>query len=307
MNTRNLSIAVTFLAGRYHGQEWPPSPVRLYQALVAGVMTCGYRQYAPMVEPALRWLERQAPPTIRACDSEEATSYRIAVPNNDMDVIAHEWAAGRSADPAKLKTMKSVSPKRLQSSGPHVEYLWRVTGEEAEAMKEPLRIAAHCLHTLGWGVDMAYADVDGQAGPDNVYEPTVSGNRWAVPMDGTLDDLQRTYERFSRRTAGSGINTHTHPSLLRMQPYRRTGEEIRPVARFVLTQPDSDAVKAIAWEDSMRVAGWLSAAQQRPNWRLNMTRSLSKNTSRATRAGTRRRGAYLTSQCRASMDALGMA
>ncbi len=260
MNSRNLSIAVTFPTGRYHGQEWPPSPARLYQALVAGVMTCGYRKYSTMVEPALRWLEKQAPPSIRACDYEDGTHYRIAVPNNDMDVIAREWVSGRSADPGKLKTMKNVRAKRLQPNGPHVEYVWQVPAEEAEAMKDSLRIAAHCLHTLGWGVDMAYADMDSQAELGRVYAPAVSGDSLAVPMDGTLDDLYGTYERFTKRTAGKGVDTHTHPSLLSMQPYRRVGDEIRPAARFILTQPDSDAVKAIAWEDSMVVAGWLRHA-----------------------------------------------
>lgn len=40
-----LCISVTFLTGRYHGEEWPPSPARLYQALVAAVMTCGYQEF----------------------------------------------------------------------------------------------------------------------------------------------------------------------------------------------------------------------------------------------------------------------
>jgi CRISPR-associated protein Csb2 len=62
MSSENLSISITFLNGRYHGQEWPPSAARLFQALVAGVMTCGDGRYMADVEPALRWLERQRPP-----------------------------------------------------------------------------------------------------------------------------------------------------------------------------------------------------------------------------------------------------
>jgi CRISPR-associated protein Csb2 len=132
---------VTFLTGRYHGEEWPPSPARLYQALVAGVMTCGYREHAPVVEPALRWLERQAPPKIRACVPEDGGGYRIAVPNNDMDVVAWEWVCGRPADPSTLKTMKSVSARQLGLDSPHVQYEWQVNGAEADSMLEPLRTA----------------------------------------------------------------------------------------------------------------------------------------------------------------------
>lgn len=151
MSSENLSISITFLNGRYHGQEWPPSAARLFQALVAGVMTCGDGRYMADVEPALRWLERQRPPRIYASPAEDRQRYRIAVPNNDMDVVAREWARGRPAEPAKIRTMKEVPPKQLVSDGPHVQYLWRVDDAEgAAAMAERLRTTVHCLHTLGW-------------------------------------------------------------------------------------------------------------------------------------------------------------
>src|SRR5580704_18046140 len=105
-----LCISVTFLMGRYHGEEWPPSPARLYQALVAALMTCGYREFEPVIEPALRWLEEQPAPRIRSCTSEQFGAYRIAVPNNDLDVVAWEWQQGRHKDMAVLKTMKQVMP-----------------------------------------------------------------------------------------------------------------------------------------------------------------------------------------------------
>lgn len=260
MSSRNLCIAVTFLTGRYHGEEWPPSPARLYQAIVAGVMTCGYAQYAPIVEPALRWLEGQKPPLIRACSTQDAVQYRIAVPNNDMDVIAKEWLAGRAADPSKLKTMKLVNARQMEGNSTHVRYIWSVDHEEALPMLEPIRKAAHCLHTLGWGVDMAYADLTDGEGLNTLYEPATSGELLAVPMPGTLDDVHATYQRFSKRTMGRGVDTHTRISMLRMQPYRPLGSEIRPVARFLLMKPDTDELKSIAWQDCMKVAGWFRHA-----------------------------------------------
>jgi len=256
-----FSVAVTFLTSRYHGEEWPPSPARLYQALVAGVMTCGYREHAGIVEPALRWLEAQNPPVIRACEVEDWSAYRIAVPNNDMDVVAANWSRGRFADPALLRTMKTVRPKALPSKGPHVQYVWRVDSADAARMAEPLRTAAHCLHTLGWGVDMAFADVADHGESAASYEPAARGEQLAVPMAGTLDDLHTTYERFSKRTVGrGGVDTHTRPALLRMQPYRRAGEALRSYVGFRLMDIDGDQVKAVAWEDCMKVAGWLRGA-----------------------------------------------
>lgn len=257
MNSGKLRLAVTFLTGRYHGEEWPPSPARLYQALVAGVMTCGYRQYAQSVEPGLRWLEKQAPPRIYACEFRKGPGYRIAVPNNDMDVIAWEWLNGRHADPSLLKTMKSVQAWRSEADGPHVQYEWDVTADESDGMLGAIRTAARCLHTLGWGVDMAYVDVGGKLESGAGFEPAAWGDRLSVPMEGTLDDLYLTYGRFKERASGKGVDTHTQPTMIRMQPYRRTGEGSNPMARFTLMKLDTDVMKSVPWQDSMKVAGWL--------------------------------------------------
>src|SRR5215472_6275241 len=106
-----VCISASFLTGRYHGEEWPPSPGRLLQALVAGVKTGGYRALWQRVEAGLRWLENRPAPAILARPIKELTPYRIAVPNNDFDFAASAWAAGRPANPADLRTMKDVSPK----------------------------------------------------------------------------------------------------------------------------------------------------------------------------------------------------
>ena len=260
MNSANLSLAVTFLAGRYHGEEWPPSSARLFQALVAGVMSCGYRKHLAMVEPALRWLELQPPPRISSSAAQERAKYKIAVPNNDTDVIALEWLHGRPANVATIKTMKEIPPKELQPDGPHVQYVWSVDAAEGAKMAEPLRIAAHCLHTLGWGVDMAFADIGTSADLPDLYEPSHSGQPLAVAMPGTLDDLFRTYDRFTKRALGMGADTYTRPTMLRMQNYKLAGDVIRPCARFMLMKPDIDQTLAVAWEDCMKVAGWLRHA-----------------------------------------------
>src|SRR5262249_13735179 len=155
--------------------EWPPSPARLYQALMAGLMTCGYQRHAETVEPALRWLEVQKAPEIRACQTAETSVYRISVPNNDMDIPARDWARRRPADPARLRTMKTVQPRALPVDGPHLQYVWRLDGSESSHMVEVLRTAVHCLHTLGWGVDMAFADITDPKNLAVSYEPAAAG------------------------------------------------------------------------------------------------------------------------------------
>jgi CRISPR-associated protein Csb2 len=266
MSTRTFTIRVTFLVGSYHGEEWPPAPARLFQGLVGGVHTCGYAQHAVAVEPALRWLERQPPPVIRACPARERSAYRIAVPNNDMDVIAAKWAEGKAGDPALLRTMKEIRTRELSGDGPHVQYIWQVDSAEAGARAATLESAAQCLHTLGWGVDMAFADTAEPEAAVEVWTPATSGERFAVPMAGTLDDLYATYSRFVERASDrGGVDTHTRPSLVRMQPYRREGDIMRPAPiRFLLLSPSGDIAKAVPWQDAMRVSAWLrhAAAQQ---------------------------------------------
>ncbi len=257
MSARTFTIRVTFLAGRYHGEEWPPAPARLFQALIAGVHTCGYAAHAPAVEPVLRWLENQPPPVIRACPVTERSAYRISVPNNDMD----EWARGRK-EAAVLRTLKQIRPKELPANGPHVQYIWQVDSPEAAQNAAAWETAAHCLHTLGWGVDMAFADTQDATESEEVWAPAASGARLAVPMPGTLDDLHATYSRFTKRASSrGGVDTDTRPSLVRMQQYRRAGDIVRPEpVRFLLLSPSADSPKAVPWQDAMKVAAWLRHA-----------------------------------------------
>jgi CRISPR-associated protein Csb2 len=177
-----------------------------------------------------------------------------------MDVVAREWVAGRPSDPSKLRTIKEVHPKQMNGEGPHVQYIWQVDPVGANPFLEALRIAVHRLHTLGWGIDMAYAGMSDEIRTGIVYRPSVSGSRLAVPMNGTLEDLRSTYERFVKRADSKGVDTHTRPSMLQLQPYRRDGDFGPPSQRFVLMRPGSDLVRAVAWQDCMKVAGWMRHA-----------------------------------------------
>src|SRR5689334_20068625 len=84
-------LSVAFHDARFHGQgdggipEWPPSPLRAYQAMVAA---CAARATIDQAKSALLWLEQQSTPTIIAPSVLRSQPYRIAVPNNDLDVPA---------------------------------------------------------------------------------------------------------------------------------------------------------------------------------------------------------------------------
>jgi CRISPR-associated protein Csb2 len=259
-----ICISATFLTGRYHGEEWPPSPARLLQALVAGIKTGGYRLLWPEAEGALRWLEHRPAPVILAVPEVKLQRYRLAVPNNDMDTVAREWAAGKTADPAKLRTMKDVAPRLTDGNGPHVRYLWALdAGDDAEKMAAFAQRLSHCLYAFGWGVDMAYADAEVRAdAPEDGYEewaPSRSrGKQLAVPVPGFLDDLEATYQRFTKRT--QTMDTDTRPTVYRLQRYERRGAPACPFAVFGLRTPAGDSGLSRRWDEAMEVAGWLRHA-----------------------------------------------
>jgi len=90
-----LCLSVTFHDERFHGRrdggqpEWPPSPLRLFQALVAAA-EAAVRAGGLTDDPtdALRWLEQQGSPAIVAPGHLVGTPVRVAVPNNDLDILA---------------------------------------------------------------------------------------------------------------------------------------------------------------------------------------------------------------------------
>src|SRR5439155_12718182 len=62
-----LEFKVTFTAGHFHGEEWPPAPARFFQAIVAATHYGAHGLINQQVrDKALRWLEQQPPPLIAA-------------------------------------------------------------------------------------------------------------------------------------------------------------------------------------------------------------------------------------------------
>src|SRR5437762_12343308 len=86
----HLLLTVRWLDGRYHGllgrdgpPEWPPSPFRLFQALVSGVARRGELDTA--LGESLGWLQKLDPPTIIAPRAHAGQVVTHFVPNNDGD------------------------------------------------------------------------------------------------------------------------------------------------------------------------------------------------------------------------------
>src|SRR5260221_9953651 len=171
--TRYLTISATFLDSLFHGwgddePEWPPSPMRLFQALLAGSRTgCRNREWSPAKAAAFRWLATQPAPVIVAPEAHTTLGYTFYVPNNDSD---------RVYDRQDRLTTKVARPHRL-SGGDTVHYLWPIEDgdHEAQGRAELLCLEARHLLALGWGIDQAVGNgrvlTAAQAGE-------LSGRRW---------------------------------------------------------------------------------------------------------------------------------
>ncbi len=246
-----LVLRWTFVAHSYQGVrltedrkevlDWPPSPARMHQALMAAALTGipkGHeQQLARDALDALRWLEKQPPPQIIASqifeDDVSATRFRLAIPQNN---------------PAKTDLTRTsillapTLPRRAagRSRGPlSVTYIWQleelVAQQTAEQHFRELRDLVAQVRYLGRAEDR----VEGQIllGEVPSGENDVGNEKWwprnqdfevdlLVARRGTTDDLIRNHAQVvparTRRSPAS--------RFLRRQGYARGAVEgLRPI------------------------------------------------------------------------------
>lgn len=254
----SLCITIRFLQPYSHGKgnggapEWPPSPLRVFQAIVAAAAArWNERMRLKSAASALRWLERLAAPTIVApVGVPSQVKYRLYVPDNVADKVAKSWSAGREGSIADYRTEKDVRPTHL--AGEAVHYLYSLP-EASCPYFEVLSTAARSITHVGWGVDM----VAGNAAVLSDEDVTkLSGERWRpvqaasasglrVPMDGTLADLADRHTAFLNRLSGDGFKPVPPLATFRVVGYRRAADPIqRPFAAFSILKIDGSGFRA---------------------------------------------------------------
>ena len=262
--TRHLCISVTLLDGLFHGKrdageaEWPPSPLRLFQALLAGARTgCRTREWSDAKADAFRWLERRQPPEIVAPLGRPAPSYSLYVPNNNSD---------KTFNRQDRLTTKVARPHRT-AGGRTCHYLWKMDDDMAEhsPAAEALRREARRILALGWGIDQAVGDgllltpAEAAALPGLRWTPWESaGPSGAVPLriprPGTLDDLERVHASFLASVSRDGYRPKRKPSVFATAAYARPLTlPGRPSAGFDLHDRRGDR-RAFAQTDAVAVA-----------------------------------------------------
>jgi len=248
-------ISATFIDPLFHGRadagqpEWPPSPLRLLQAVVAANGDALWK--LPELEAALNWLESRQPPIIVAPSVHYSNGYVLSVPNNAMYLVGKAWARGNyfgkgDADPATHRTMKTVRPVRMLS-GDAIHFLWPIHNGTfpAEDSLKCLQSAIRRVYSLGWGLDFVAVEAD--VIPAETAD-RLPGERWKpgearggvplrVPMQGTLAALREKHAAFLVRVGIGGKQMTPVPALSRFNVvgYRRSAEGVqRPYVVFEL-------------------------------------------------------------------------
>jgi CRISPR-associated protein Csb2 len=283
--SRFLCLSVKFLDPAFHGRgdggipEWPPSPLRAYQALVAaGRAKWRDEGFAGTVTSALQWLERNAPPLILAPKAHRGLPYRLSVPNNAMDVVARFWARGnetaKDAQPSTHRELKTVRPTHM-IGGDTVSYLWDISGDpqtDALGYVEILSVTARHLVALGWGIDLVagqgqvLSQEEADKRPGERWRPagkSGGGTPLRVPIEGSLAALQARHASFLNRVAGDGfVPVPSLPaSAFREVAYRREIDmPPRYHAAFRIVHPETGDYRPFPATQSVVVAAMLRHA-----------------------------------------------
>lgn len=227
-------VHVNLLAGHYHGQEWPPAPMRLFQALTAAGANAAILDEAA---PALRWLEAMDAPRIVVPRCPPASQYTAFVPRNSDDITMRQLY--KSDSPAR-----TLADRRARYDGHSSCRRW-VSGNISYEWKSdqpvPRELALLCdeLTCLGRGEDLAFAWSDASDVPlDDDRE------RWSpqhgpvgaalrVPLSGSLASLE--HRERARRERIEARQYPNAPTLFAERTYARANSALgRPIALFDL-------------------------------------------------------------------------
>jgi CRISPR-associated protein Csb2 len=265
--TRYLCISVSLLDDLFHGKadgeepEWPPSPWRLFQSLLAGSLAgCRKNGWPDARADAFRWLEQRNAPLILTPDVRPATAYTLYVPNNDSD---------KEFNRQSRLTSKIARPHRLMN-GQTLHYLWPIGEEEWPLARPHVELLSHearHLLALGWGIDLVVGDGKVLTADE---ASALKGKRWKpwddvwlqtnvrrVPIKGSLSNLAQSYEAFLSSVRGRQYQPRLEPHMFRKVPYLPANTIApRPCAGFELRRTD-DRWATFRHVDAMKLAAML--------------------------------------------------
>jgi CRISPR-associated protein Csb2 len=217
MSTHALLLSARLLDGCYYGVgDWPPSPFRLFQALVSAAHT-GRRATEAEIQ-ALRWLENLDAPIIATPKARQSKTTTYYVPRNGADSPKFD---GDLAKAAKARDEKLFRPWLFDDRIPFL-YLWNFDAGSQHA--ETITRIADLLYQFGRGVDMAFAlaeTVEAEEAerrlaehPGSIHRPTPSGTGLALRCPRkmlSLDSLDRRHTAQLNRLKGGNFRQAPPP------------------------------------------------------------------------------------------------
>lgn len=268
MNTR-LCISIRFIQPYplFHGRrdaeqpEWPPSPMRVFQALVnaAGLRARG-NAIPPELCMALQTLEILRPEIIAPRANVSAVGYRAYVPHNQYDLVASALYRGMEPSTAafrklsgEVRTEKDFRPMRIESVGenlPAIHYIYPLdaTTLNPDELLRTIRPSVRAITHFGWGIDQVVADVTltSRDAPQFVGErwlPSAqAGRRLRVHRKGSLAALTRRHGQFVTRLSNgwTPVPPLTDDDVDQVRYRRDTDPLPRPNVVFKLVDNNDD-------------------------------------------------------------------
>ena len=251
----SLLIAVRFHDGRYHGAgDWPPSPARLFQALIAGAARG--RTLIEGDRKALEWLEALDAPVIAAPPMRTGQGFRNYVPNNDLDAVGGDLR--RIGEIRVAKMIRS----RLFDAAQSLVYAWFFpAGESGETYARAVASISETMYQLGRGVDMAWASAEIVAADEAearlathggaLHRPGRLGGGTPLPCPelGSLRSLEERVRANQRRFIAAGGSGEQLFSQAPKPRFRIVPYDCSPVRQlFDLRRPgDPDSATNFAW------------------------------------------------------------
>ena len=226
-----LAISVEFLHGTFRGDpdgtavtgeltrgEWPPSPARLFAALVAAD---GTRQASRVTDGhELIWLEGLPAPAIHAhpesCHQKLQPRFVVAQRGGPAKKTHHEYLAREGA---LHRPGVRVAPRN-----PLVVYRWNVEPPNEGTLGSLERRAARVgyLGASDSPVRVRVVTEMPRGAVSEVFVPDPEGDiHIRIPRPGDVDGLDRMYDAWRER--GASVTRSQFPALLHWATYRSPG------------------------------------------------------------------------------------
>ena len=225
-----LTISVEFLHGIFRGDpdgtavtgelsrgEWPPSPARLFAALVAAD---GTRQASRVTDGhELAWLEGLPPPAIHA---QSDPCHQKLLPRYVVEHISRDKPAAKTHHEYVARKGLLYRPgARVAPRNPLVVYRWNVEPPGHRCLSSLGRRAARVgyLGASDSPVRVRVATALPCDAAEDVFVPDPKGDiHIRVPRSGDINVLDRMFDAWRKR--GASVTRSQFPSLLHWAAYR---------------------------------------------------------------------------------------